>query len=82
MAAKPQALTGDSIPRKAKAAADATQRGEEETTEKKQAVDLNFKVDADFKERFKIVAAQSRVKQNQLIRLALDAYERERGAKA
>jgi hypothetical protein len=52
---KQQALTSQSIVRKAVAAPDAKQRGEEETQTKK-IVDLNFKVDISFRREFKHLA--------------------------
>ena len=40
-------------------------------------VDLNFKVPAQFRQRFKRIAGEADLKHVQLLRRALDAYERE-----
>ena len=40
-------------------------------------VDLNFKVPADFRRRFKQLALDADLKNVQLLRHAVDAYERE-----
>ena len=41
---------------------------------------LNFKVDADFRRRFRQRAAEADLKLNELLREALDAWEQRRGA--
>lgn len=40
---------------------------------------LNFKVDADFRRRFRQRAAEADLKLNELLREALDAWEQRRG---
>ena len=50
------------------------QRGQT-VTEK--LVDLNFKVPADFRHHFKQLALDARLKNVQLLRRAVEAYERE-----
>ena len=40
-------------------------------------VDLNFKVPAQFRQRFKRIAGEADLKHVQLLRRALEAYERE-----
>ena len=52
------------------------QRGQT-VTEK--LVDLNFKVPADFRHHFKQLALDARLKNVQLLRRAVEAYEREQG---
>ena len=42
-------------------------------------VDLNFKVPADFRQHFKQLALNARLKNVQLLNRAVEAYERERG---
>lgn len=42
---------------------------------------LNFKVDADFRRRFRERAAAADLKLNELLREALDAWEEKRGFK-
>jgi len=42
---------------------------------------LNFKVDADFRRRFRQRAAEADLKLNELLRQALDAWEERRGLK-
>ena len=57
-----------------KPAADATpQRGERASD---RLVDLNFKVPMEFRRRFKQMALDADLKNVQLLRRALDAYER------
>jgi hypothetical protein len=43
---------------------------------------LNFKVDPDFRRRFRERAASADLKLNELLREALDAWEEKRGLKA
>ena len=52
------------------------QRGQTAT---KALVDLNFKVPAEFRQRFKRLALDARLKNVQLLNLAMEAYEREQG---
>ncbi|QSA99329.1 hypothetical protein [Methylococcus sp. EFPC2] len=40
---------------------------------------LNFKVDSDFRRRFRQRAAEADLKLNELLRQALDAWEKSRG---
>ena len=42
-------------------------------------VDLNFKVPADFRHRFKRLALDARLKNVQLLNRVVEAYEREQG---
>lgn len=42
---------------------------------------LNFKVDEEFRRRFRMRAAESDMKLNELLREALSAWEREKGIK-
>ena len=42
-------------------------------------VDLNFKVPADFRQHFKQLALNARLKNIQLLNRAVEAYEREQG---
>ena len=42
-------------------------------------VDLNFKVPADFRQHFKQLALDARLKNVQLLNRAVEAYEREQG---
>lgn len=51
------------------------QRGQTAT---EKLVDLNFKVPADFRHHFKQLALDARLKNVQLLRRAVEAYERER----
>lgn len=50
------------------------QRGQTAT---EKLVDLNFKVPADFRHHFKQLALDARLKNVQLLRRAVEAYERE-----
>lgn len=50
------------------------QRGETTT---KTLVDLNFKVPAEFRQRFKRLALDAQLKNIQLLKRAVEAYERE-----
>ena len=52
------------------------QRGETTT---KPLVDLNFKVPAEFRQRFKRLALDAQLKNIQLLKRAVEAYEREQG---
>jgi hypothetical protein len=52
------------------------QRGQNKT---ETLVDLNFKVPADFRQRFKRRAFDAQLKNVQLLTRALDAWEREQG---
>ena len=52
------------------------QRGQTAT---KALVDLNFKVPDEFRQRFKRLALDARLKNVQLLNLAIEAYEREQG---
>ena len=42
---------------------------------------LNFKVDSDFRRRFRLRAAEANLKLNALLREALDAWEEKRGVR-
>ena len=42
-------------------------------------VDLNFKVPADFRQHFKQLALNARLKNIQLLKRAVETYEREQG---
>ena len=54
----------------------ALQRGQTVT---ETLVDLNFKVPADFRQHFKQLALNARLKNVQLLNRAVEAYEREQG---
>ena len=54
----------------------ALQRGQTVT---ETLVDLNFKVPADFRQHFKQLALDARLKNVQLLNRAVEAYEREQG---
>ena len=43
-------------------------------------VDLNFKVPAEFRQRFKQLALDAQLKNVQLLNRAVEAYEREQGS--
>jgi len=79
MAAKKVApLSADLLVTKGKAAvgADATPRQMDPTpTSSGSTSPLNFKVDADFRRRFRSRAAEADLKLNELLRQALDAWE-------
>jgi hypothetical protein len=51
------------------------------TVAKTTGAPLNFKVDTDFRRRFRQRAAEADLKLNQLLREALDAWEEKRGFK-
>lgn len=77
---KPQALTSQSIIRKAIAAPDAQQRSDEEIQTKK-IVDLNFKVDISFRREFKHLANMNDLTNIELLRQALGAWKDKHGIK-
>ena len=77
---KQQALTSQSIVRKAVAAPDAKQRGEEEIQTKK-TVDLNFKVDISFRREFKHLANMNDLTNIELLRQALEVWKDKQGIK-
>ncbi len=56
--------------------AGSLQRGQTNTAT---LVDLNFKVPADFRQRFKRLAFDAQLKNVQLLTRAIDAWEREQG---
>ena len=81
MSKKPSAIDASTIlATKEKAAvtlsSGALQRGQTVT---ETLVDLNFKVPADFRHRFKQLALDARLKNVQLLARAVEAYEREQG---
>ena len=65
----------------ASTAADATGRQPEGPPAAPAAAPLNFKVDPDFRRRFRQRAAEADLKLNELLREALDAWEERRGLK-
>jgi hypothetical protein len=67
----------------ATAAADATGRQQEAPPDaaSQSIAPLNFKVDAEFRRRFRQRAAEADLKLNELLREALDAWEERRGVK-
>jgi predicted HicB family RNase H-like nuclease len=65
----------------ASTAADATGRQPEAPPAAPAAAPLNFKVDPDFRRRFRQRAAEADLKLNELLREALDAWEERRGLK-
>jgi len=84
MTKKPAALSSSlvAIKGKAQAPADATGRHPEPPPPAAAANSpLNFKVDAEFRRRFRQRAAEYDLKLNQLLREALDAWEEKRGIK-
>ena len=60
---------------KASAPANTAGRQQEETTTSPASAPLNFKVDRDFRRRFRQRAAEADLKLNELLRQALDAWE-------
>lgn len=62
----------DAVPRQPAAVPDAPKEARANTP-------LNFKVDADFRRRFRQCAADADLKLNELLREALDAWEEKRG---
>lgn len=83
MTKKPAALSSSlvAIKGKAQAPADATGRQPEPPPLPIANSPLNFKVDAEFRRRFRQRAAEYDLKLNQLLREALDAWEEKRGIK-
>jgi len=81
MTRKPAALSSSlvAIKGKAQAPADATGRQPEPPPPAAANSPLNFKVDAEFRRRFRQRAAEYDLKLNQLLREALDAWEEKRG---
>lgn len=77
---KQQALTSQSIVRKAISAPDAKQRGEEDI-ETKKIVDLNFKVDISFRREFKHLANMHDLTNIELLRQAVEAWKNKQGIK-
>jgi len=65
----------------ASTAAGATGRQPEAPPAAPVAAPLNFKVDPDFRRRFRQRAAEADLKLNELLREALDAWEERRGLK-
>lgn len=71
------AIKGQAIP-----TADAPSRSpESEPAPSIASAPLNFKVDAEFRRRFRQRAAEADLKLNELLRQALDAWEEKRGVK-
>ena len=68
-----------SIKGKATPAADAKGRQPEPTISGPSTAPLNFKVDPDFRRRFRQRAAGADLKLNELLRQALDAWEEKHG---
>lgn len=69
---------------KGKAAAPADAKGrqiEEPATPSTAAAPLNFKVDSEFRRRFRQRAAEADLKLNELLREALDAWEEKRASR-
>lgn len=65
---------------KAAPAVDAPSRAPETpATPSTASAPLNFKVDAEFRRRFRRCAAEADLKLNELLREALDAWEERRG---
>jgi hypothetical protein len=84
MSKKTAELSSSLVAVKGKAAApfDAVPRQPEPPPPSVQAranTPLNFKVDADFRRRFRQCAADADLKLNELLRQALDAWEEKRG---
>ncbi len=63
------------------AASDASGRQSETPPAESSTAPLNFKVDADFRRRFKQRAATADLKLIELLREALDAWEEKQGIK-
>lgn len=78
MTKKPANLSSSLVAVKGAATApvDATSRGPEPSPA---LAPLNFKVDADFRRRFRQRAAEADLKLNQLLKEALAAWEEKRG---
>ena len=78
MPKKPLAIAGDTILATkggpVPAAAGALQRSQRLS---ETLVDLNFKVPADFRQHFKRLAVEADLKNVQLLRRAVEAYERD-----
>ncbi len=81
MTKKTAALSSSLVAIKGKAAApaDATGRHPDPPPVSAANSPLNFKVDAEFRRRFRQRAAEYDLKLNQLLREALDAWEEKRG---
>lgn len=77
---KPSAIDASTLlatKRTAPTVSGAVQRGQTAT---ESLVDLNFKVPADFRQHFKRLAVDARLKNVQLLTRALEAWEREQGS--
>jgi len=84
MASKKTAdLSPDLVAVKGNATADAAGREPEAPPDaaSQSIAPLNFKVDAEFRRRFRQRAAEADLKLNELLREALDAWEERRGVK-
>lgn len=81
MTKKTAALSSSLVAVKGKAAAPADAKGRqpEPETVSTATAPLNFKVDGDFRRRFRQRAAESDLKLNQLLREALEAWEEKLG---
>lgn len=79
MPKKPLAIDASTVLATKGSAADVSgspQRGQVTT---RALVDLNFKVPAEFRQRFKQLALDAQLKNVQLLNRAVEAYEREQG---
>lgn len=84
MAKKTAPLSAGLVAAKGQAtvAPDATPRQiESEQAPSGSSSPLNFKVDAEFRRRFKMRAAEAELKLNELLRQALDAWEEKNQAR-
>lgn len=80
MPKKPLALDASAILATKRQPSPATPRApQRRQTARRPLVDLNFKVPADFRLHFKRLALDSDLKNVQLLRRAVEAYEREVG---
>lgn len=80
---KPAALSSSLVAVKGKAAASSDSQGRQPEPAKSSANDrpLNFKVDAEFRRRFRQHAASYDLKLSELLREALAAWEEKNGLK-
>lgn len=78
MPKKPLAIDASTVlATKGRAVATASESPQRGQTTTKVLVDLNFKVPAEFRQHFKQLALDAQLKNVQLLKRAVEAYERE-----
>lgn len=79
MSKKAADLSSSLVAVKGKAVAPADAKGRQPEAASTSSTPLNFKVELEFRRRFRQRAAEADLKLNQLLREALDAWEEKKG---